>query len=239
MKARLMGLLALAVAVMAVAPAAKADAVGISLWYSTNGTIWTNITTCSVAPVSPCAASNVAVGGTTITIGTVSATSNAPGTPGLSITQTENLTIAGGASGGTFFLAEVAAGFTSPSSVQLFSSQSDSSSPGVDTYSTQVTGTLIAAGNLLNPGAPAVDACSAATDIITNVPSGNSNATVSCNGVTPFDLQTISKVTIAAGSQVDLNTTVSTSAVPEPASMALFGSGLLGLAGVVRRKRAR
>jgi hypothetical protein len=59
---------------------------------------------------------------------------------------------------------------------------------------------------------------------------------VICPGNAPFGIETLSSYSLTAGNHISTTATASVNPVPEPASIMMFGSGLLGFAGVIRRK---
>ncbi|WP_213805611.1 PEP-CTERM sorting domain-containing protein [Granulicella sp. dw_53] len=64
----------------------------------------------------------------------------------------------------------------------------------------------------------------------------NGNATLVVNGVTYYGTLDLTTQGGGDGSDVTFSATTTASPVPEPASLAMFGTGLLGIVGAMRRK---
>jgi hypothetical protein len=109
-----------------------------------------------------------------------------------------------------------------PTGTNLTLTAQESATSAIGTFSFTTTGSL-------------VGACSATTPTLTGV-GGVQSSTPCSNTTTPFALQTVSSYTLAGGTQLNTTTTTLVTNVPEPASIMMFGSGLLGFAGVIRRK---
>ncbi len=64
----------------------------------------------------------------------------------------------------------------------------------------------------------------------------NNSATVSSPSASPYSLSQEVTLSLSAGSTVELQTAQSLTPTPEPASLTMVGAGLIGLAGLLRRK---
>lgn len=213
---------ALAVAMMATVSASATDIVfDVSF---DNGATWQNIvptcagTTCNFA-VTNVNGSGLDLSGSVGLLTTANVSNTSVSTTNLTNNNATSL---------SFWLREVTSGFVNPASNPLNLVTSESATVNVGTFQGMVT------TGFLNPGT--ASECSATTGSINSDASGSSASAVCTSLISPFTLETLAKYTLDGSSSIGTTAKVTVSAVPEPTSMMLFGSGLLGFAGVIRRK---
>ena len=218
MKKTTIALLVLAVAMIVPAASATSVTVYISLNGGPETVACTGATGCTFSYSS---------GGVTIAPGS-GVNTNLPGTSlGTSTTTSLDIT---NASGGdvTLSIRVLAQGYTSPAAPYTLKASESETNFQTGVFTFQTTGSLIGGA-----------ACDTTTGTLSeaNGDAGASSAPgVFCAGSNPYDLQSLSNYTLGNGAHITSTAGVTASAVPEPTSMMLFGSGLLGFAGVIRRK---
>jgi len=123
----------------------------------------------------------------------------------------------------TIYLREIANNFGAPASSPL-------------NVQTQESITSFTGGVAVTTTGGIVGGCSTTTGTLTGLGGSAGSPAVCGNPGPPFGLITTTTCALGAGADVGGSTSTTASAVPEPTSMMLFGSGLLGFAGMIRRK---
>jgi len=181
----------------------------------------------------------VTFGGFNLTITTGGSNSpNCSGSPnGPGCLNTTNITatnISGGTATLSMYFADT--GFTPSGTTGLvvgFSTPGETGTTAVQTaYATTGNINPLAAGNLSPIGGLTV--CGVPSLTISGPTLNTSMGTGCASPGTPFSLELATTMTAGVGQAFNLNGTIS--AVPEPGSLMLLGSGLLGFAGIARKK---
>jgi len=213
-------LVLLALALFAVVPASFASNVSLDISFD-GGATYTNICSGTGLCSGNFTGSGVSSG---LSIASTSAFNNSPGGP-LAISSSSSLNIAfTGGSSLSFLVRETSSAFTGPTDPFAFGVQESTTSP-VGHFTFATTGALVG-----------VPGCSYTTGTIDSIADAQTATGPCANSASPFSIVTTSAYTLQTGAQVNTTTTALAAAVPEPASMMLFGSGMLGLAGMIRRK---
>lgn len=177
-----------------------------------------------------------------VTINVLSASSNSPGTPALSqqfgstlqITTTADVTLH------VWFAAQDFLTPTTPPSILYSSSLSLTSTTGTGKVGLE---SCVDGSNGLAP--PTTPFCSNPEASLTNTDLNYNGATSSSNTVqenvaslttVPYSLSQELTLTLGAGSNLNVITSQILTPVPEPGTLALLGSGLLGVGMLFRRK---
>jgi hypothetical protein len=212
-----------AIAMAGLASEARAD---LMIDVSSDGSTFTNICTVLGAPTSDisCAVSTFTSG--TITGKVQGAEADQTSTLSQLLSSATSLTNTGTATA-DIYIRVTGTGYTSPTgSAELTSQIGGSVATGsVDnllTYSSSAQGQ---ATSPLSPG------------ITDSASSYNASNMIAVTGLTaPFDVMETIHFTLGAGSKLNYSASSTLTPVPEPASMALFGLGLVGVAGKLRRR---
>ncbi|MBV8772000.1 MAG: PEP-CTERM sorting domain-containing protein [Deltaproteobacteria bacterium] len=198
-----------------------------------------NVTVCSAANPNPSCNGTLSSGGITLT--TENANSNNPGTPSLAdlLSSVGSITNNSGSTA-TIVLTIGDINFTlptTPPTLDLHSQVGDTAVVGGagDTFTYVST---VDQGNGQNTSPGTYNAPLVSLDL--GSPSDNefSNLLIA-NLSAPFSMTEVLRITIAAGDVINYSSSTNLSPVPEPASLLLFGSGLLGLGWFGRRRRNR
>ena len=215
---------------------------GMLLGWSTTGTPGSFTTLFSGGSGSTIGAlGNTVVGN--FTFNTLSASSDSPGTPNQSEVVSESLNITNNtAATQTIFLSVGDIGFTAPSAppnLVLDSAVSGTTdqvvgNPGADVVRFQ---------SFVDPTNGQNNTVGVISTALLNVPAaGLSWQNADTAGVsalaTPYSMTEIIEFTLGANSELNFNGRTTLTPVPEPASLALLGVGLLGVGFVARRKRS-
>jgi len=227
--AALFGLLA------AMATPARAD---VQIWVSVNGGAYSRVDTQNTATTAA-TGSNVSLGGGFT--GTLSASSNLPGSPGTSYELGTQNQILAGSAGGTIGIIEVASGYTAPTAppaILVTSRYSPTLNLGVsgtfqsfadDNYTPVSTAGYTYSGSGATPGSQTV---------VLNNSTNSATATTLANLLTsPYALVETLSLTFGDSGTLNSSTATILTSTPEPSSMVLAGVGVLGLVGYGLRRR--
>jgi hypothetical protein len=224
MKKITLALFALAVAMFAVAPASAST---ITVEIQLNGGGFSTVATCVNLASCNFSYNN---GGVTINSNGSGVSTNLPGSATTGFSTTTALDITNSNAGSvTLDIRVLADGYTQPANGPYSLNASESETNFLTgSFTFQTTGALTGGAT-----------CSTQTGIVTEASglSGNSQAPGAvCTGAAPFGISTLSNYTLGGGAHISSTASVLASTVPEPASIMMFGSGLLGFAGMIRRK---